>query len=139
MMRLIALALLVAAGALGTSGCSNTDEPAEASTQVADGEQTAGVDSPARVNSVAYKYFGAVEIARGSSPNTTVDGVASSDAITVVETPAGVTATIVESGDDTTQLELEISDDAPLGEQGVTFEIDGEDEQVVWLFDIVSR
>lgn len=121
----MALALVVA-GAIGATGCSSSDEV---------------IDSPSLtvdVDPIAYGYFGSVQLARGSSLDTGIEGVASSADLTVVESPAGVTATVVDADDGTTRLQLDIADDAQVGTQAIVFDIEGEPESVTWTIEVLA-
>ncbi len=113
----VLMALLLAGAAVG---CSTTD--------VAD-------DTVAPVlaeDSIGYAYFGSLQIARGSSINTAIDNVESSSDIDVASAPDGVTVSILDADDGTTRVEVEITDDAPIGSHAVTFNIAGEPEPVSW-------
>jgi len=117
---------LVATCILGASGCSTTDQ------------EVVSTDASVEVDSVAYGYFGSTEVAQGSSLDTVIDNVESSADVTVVNTPAGVTAVVADS-DGSARLQLTIADDAPIGGHNITFEIAGEPEQVNWTIQILPR
>lgn len=120
--------LLLAATAIGATGCSATQESA-----TIDVKPTIDTSSP------AYNYFGSVEVAQGSSLDTVIDNVDSSADITVVETPEGVEVTITDADDGSTRIELQIADDAPVGAHAITFDIVGEPEPVNWTIGVLAR
>ena len=119
----VLLTLLLAGGVVG---CSTTD--------VADVTVASLLDQ----DPIAYGYFGSLQIARGGSIITAIDNVASSADIDVASTPDGVTVSIIDADDGTTRVELDITDDAPLGAHAVTFNIVGEPEPVNWTIQITS-
>jgi hypothetical protein len=120
MNQLIVAALL----AIGLAGCSGADDAGDV------------FESTGEESTIAYGYFGSIQIARGSSIDTTIEKLGSSDDIDVARVPDGVTVSISDSDDGTTHLEVRISDDAPTGAQVIIFEIAGEPEPVDWTIQI---
>ena len=120
-MKHLIVAILLA---LVLVGCSSTDDAGEV------------FEPSAEESSVAYGYFGSVQIARGSSIDTTIEKLGSSAEIAVTQTPDGVTVTIADADDGTTHIELHIKDHAPIGAQVITFDVTDEPEPVNWTIQI---
>lgn len=126
MRRWLAGAAIIVAGAIGATGCSTTVEVADTPEPAADADP------------VAYGYFGEASVARGSSLETTIQGVDSSADVSVVDSPDGVTASVIDADDGATRLQLAVADDAAVGAQTITFEITGEPEPISWAIQILS-
>lgn len=129
MRSLTAGALLSLVLTLGVSACSSTDDPIDAIDDV-----PTSIDE----SSVAYGYFGSVQLAQGNTLNQVIQNVDSSADVAVTGTPDGVSVSIIDDADGTTRLELKVSDDAEPGAHAVTFEIAGEPEPVAWTIQITQ-
>lgn len=114
--------------ASGLAGCSTSGEAMVVETVPAEIESTVG-----------YKYFGSAAIAQGSTFETSIDLVESTDDIDLISTPDGVAATIFEGDEGRVFITLEFDKDAPIGGQAITFDIAGEPEPVEWNIEVLPR
>jgi MinD-like ATPase involved in chromosome partitioning or flagellar assembly len=126
MKRLTRVLVFVMIASVFATACSTTDVAVDQDEPIVD------------VDSVAYGYFGSAAIGQGASLEISLQNVESSGDVAVVDTPAGVTATVVGAAGGSTLLQIDVADDAPLGNQDITFDIAGEPEPVRWTITILQ-